>query len=200
MSNASATASLVGSPRARGGVALLIVDMISCWTFPDADKLLPNAQTIARPVAALKTRCRRDGVPVIYANDNQGQWRSDFRELIAKARETDGPGALITELLHPDTNDYFVLKPKHSAFFCTPLELLLHSLRVDTLWIAGVATDQCVLVTAEEGRMRNLETVVPRDCVATQTSERQRRALDHFNEVMNVKTTVSTHLRTSGAR
>lgn len=176
--------------------ALLIVDMISCWDFPDAEKLLPHGQAIAPRIASLKARCRRGGVPVIYANDNQGQRRSDFREVVSRASVPGRPGEGIANALHPDADDYFVLKPKHSAFYLTPLEMLLLSLRINRLWIAGVATDQCVLVTAEDARMRNLEVVVPQDCVATQTAHRQRRALEHLSEVMKVRTTPSTHLRT----
>lgn len=47
--------------RAAGGQALLIIDMISCWDFPDADKLLPGAVAIAPAIAAFKQRCGRAG-------------------------------------------------------------------------------------------------------------------------------------------
>lgn len=78
---------------------------------------------------------------MIYANDNAGRWRSDFRTLIAEATRAGGPGGEIAELLAPDEDDYFLLKPKQSAFFGTPLELLLQHLKVDRLLLTGVASD-----------------------------------------------------------
>jgi nicotinamidase-related amidase len=181
--------------RAVGATALLIVDMISCWDFPDARTLLPQALRIAPRIAALKARCHRAGVPVVYANDNRGQWRSDFRHLVDAALHAPGLGQEIARALAPDDDDYFVLKPKHSAFFATPLHLLLQHLEVRRLLIAGVASDQCVTHSAVDARMRDFDVIVPGDCVASHTAARNRRALQHFDEALNVPTTPSTKLR-----
>ena len=175
--------------------ALLIVDMISCWDFPDAEKLLPGALAITPALRRLKARCVRAGLPVIYANDNLGRWRSDFRTLVDESLACAGPGAQITTALHPQASDYFVLKPKHSAFFCTPMELLLAHVKVDRLVVVGVASDQCVMTTVAEARMRDFEVVVPEDCVASQSSARNAAALRQFREVHALKTTSSRRLR-----
>lgn len=174
---------------ATGQTALLIIDMISCWDFPDAEKLLAGTLEITPAVAALKARCRDADVPVIYGNDNHGRWRSDFATLVRQSRECGGEGARITTALAPDPDDYFVLKPKHSAFFSTPLELLLRDLGVRRVLLAGVASDQCVLVTAAEARMRDLDVVVPRDCVASQSAKRNAAAIEHYDAVLKVETT-----------
>jgi len=176
------------------GAALLIVDMISCWDFPDADKLTPAALALAPHIAELKQRCRRSGMPVVYCNDNRGRWRSDFRQLISLARRAGGAPAAITRQLLPDGEDYFVLKPKHSGFFCTPLELLLHELKVRRLLVTGVASDQCILVTASEARMRNFEVIVPSDCVASQSPERNDIVLRQFRETHKLKTPLAADL------
>jgi len=175
--------------------ALLIVDMISRWDFPDAEPLLRHAVPIAPRIAALKRRCLASGVPVIYANDNRGHWRSDFRHVVRTALDQPGRGADIARQLEPSEEDYFVLKPRHSAFFATPLEILLDVLGTRRLIVAGVSSDQCVLHTAADARMRNLEVVVPRDCVATQSPARHRRALAHFEEVLAVKTSPGRSIR-----
>lgn len=99
----------------RGVPVLLITDMISTWNFPDAEKLLPSARAIAPSIARLKARCRAQGVPVVYANDNLGRWRSDLHGLVDRSLTAGGPGAAVTRLLAPDAEDYVVLKPKHSA-------------------------------------------------------------------------------------
>jgi nicotinamidase-related amidase len=166
--------------------ALLIIDMISDWAFPDAQRLLPRAERIAPAIAALKRRCREAGVPVIYANDNRGRWRSDFRQVVEWSLQ--GPGAGITRALMPDDHDYFVLKPKHSAFFGTPLDLLLRNLEVDRLVLTGVATDQCIVTTAVDARMRDYDVEAPSDCTATQSDEREARMLAHFAEALCVPT------------
>src|SRR5689334_4379090 len=109
--------------RATGGpTALLIIDMISDWDFPDADGLLPQAMRIASAIAALANRFRTGQMPVIYANDNHGRWRSDFRQVVAAALNGKGGGAEIARALAPRPDDYFVLKPKHSSFHATPLD------------------------------------------------------------------------------
>ena len=180
--------------------ALLIVDMISGWDFPDAAPLLRQASPIAPCIASLKKRCLASGVPVIYANDNRGQWRSDFRHVVRAALDQKGAGAAITRQLEPSDDDYFVLKPRHSAFYATPLDILLAVLGTRRLIVAGVSSDQCVLQTAADARMRNLEVVVPRDCVATQSAARNRRAITHFEEVLSVKTSPSRSVRLGGAR
>lgn len=108
---------------------LLILDMISCWDFPGAPALLRAAARVAPAIARLKRRCVKTGVPVIYANDNSGQWRSDFKFVVQESLQSSVLGAQITRQLKPRSDDYFVLKPKHSAFFATPLEILLDHLR-----------------------------------------------------------------------
>ena len=178
--------------------ALLIIDMISDWAFPNAQDLLPRAEAIAPGIAALKRRCRAFGVPVIYANDNRGHWRSDFRKVVKWSLQ--GPGAGITRALMPDDHDYFLLKPKHSAFFCTPLDLLLKNLKVDRLLLTGVATDQCIVTTAVDARMRDDEVEAPADCTATQSDERDARMLAHFAEALCVPTTPSADVAFEKAR
>lgn len=181
--------------RAAGATAFLILDMISDWQFPDAEKLMPRALAVAPHVAALKARCRRAGVPVIYGNDNHGRWRSDLRQLVESSLSRGGAGARLTALLAPSDDDYFVLKPKHSAFFGTPLDLLLQHLGVRRLLLAGVASDQCVMATALDARMRDYEVLVVGDCVASQTAARNRKALDHFQRALAIGTPSSAHVR-----
>ena len=179
----------------RHETVLIILDMISCWRFPDGEALERQAALIAPCLARLKRRCRDAGVPVIYANDNSGQWRSDFRFVVEESLSDESRGAAITCQLEPGAEDYFVLKPKHSAFFATPLEILLDHLRTTRLIIAGVAGDQCVLNTAVDARMRDFDVVVPSDCIASMTPDRNRRSLDHLREVLCIKTSPARTLR-----
>jgi len=97
--------------------------------------------------------------------------------------------------LAPVADDYFVLKPKHSAFFATPLELLLDHLQARRLIVTGTTTDQCVACTVADARMRDFEVVVPRDCVASMTRERNLSALAQLREALLVTTPYARHVR-----
>jgi len=112
------------TPRNKASVAVVLVDVINHFEFPDGGSLLANALQIAPKLARLTTRARRAGVPVIYVNDNFGQWRSDAKKLVAYCLQPSTPGRPFVEQLQPGDEDYFVLKPMHSAFFQTPLEIL----------------------------------------------------------------------------
>lgn len=185
---------------ANGGMALLVIDMISTWDFPDGAKLGRAALAIAPRIGALKHRAVLAGVPAIYVNDNRGRWRSEFRELVQASASESETGAAIAESLLPQEGDYSVLKPKHSAFYATPLDLLLRHLRVRTLIVTGVATDQCIVMSAAEAKMRDYDVVVPADCVASQTAARSKGALRHLAEAHGIDTSPSTRLRVPGAR
>lgn len=168
--------------------AVLLIDVINDLEFDGGAKLLRPGLAAARRTARLVSRARERGVPIIYANDNFGRWRSDFREVVEHCLHDDVRGRPIVELLHPEPNDYFVLKPKHSAFFSTTLETLLKYLETRRLIIAGFATDVCVLLTAGDAYLRDFEVVVPRDCSATKSREENRKALAYMQRVFHADT------------
>jgi len=180
---------------AGGGMALLVIDMISTWDFEGAEKIVAAAVAIAPHIGTLKRRCVRAGVPVVYVNDNRGRWRSEFSELVRISIAESRTGAAIAKHLQPGDGDYSVLKPKHSAFYATPLDLLLRHLRVNRLLITGVASDQCIVMSAAEARMRDYDVVVPRDCIADQTPARTARALRHLADAHGIETTPSARVR-----
>lgn len=168
--------------------ALLVIDMVSTWEFDDAEPLREAAAFITPAVAALRMRCREAGVPVIYANDNHGHWRSDWHHLMDSALQAGGQGAWIARELMPAADDYFVLKPMHSAFFATPLQLLLQHLEVGRLILTGVSSDQCVLATALTAKMEGYAVCIPTDAVATQTAQRAEAAVRYFEDVLRLQT------------
>jgi nicotinamidase-related amidase len=113
--------------------ALLIIDMINEFSFPDAATMFPAIISLAERIAALKRRVKAAGFPLIYVNDNFGKWQSDFRKLVIRCLEEPCRGQEVTKLLRPEEDDYFVLKPRHSGFYATPLELLLTCLKAKRL-------------------------------------------------------------------
>lgn len=195
---ASSQPTSLHEPQDEGGTVLLIIDMVSTWDYPDAAPMLRGAVAIAPAIARLKSRCRAAGVPVVYANDNQGRWRSDWHGLMHDAIAAGGAGAGIARQLAPDDDDYFVLKPMHSAFFATPLQLLLESLRARRLLLTGVSADQCVLATAQAAHMHRYEMVAPRDAIAAPTPHRTRAVLRYFDDVLQLRTTPAARIRLQG--
>ena len=185
---------------AAGGTALLVVDMISSGDFEEAAPLARAALAIAPRIGALKRRCLRAGVPVVFVNDNRGRWRSEFRELVRASIAESAAGAAIAEQLRPGDDDYAVLKPKHSAFYATPLDLLLRHLRVRRIVVTGVASDQCVILSAAEARMRDYDVVVPRDCVGAPSAARTAAALRQLAESHRIATPLSARLRLPAGR
>ena len=175
--------------------ALILIDVINDFAFPKAGALLRYALRAAEHIAALKKRARRARVPVIYANDNFGQWRSDFRQQIEHCLEKGRRGRKIVELLRPAEDDYFVLKPMHSGFFSTTLEVLLERLEVQRLILVGFAADICVLYTANDAYMRDFNVAVPSDCVASETKRQYRFALEHIDQRLKADTRTSDKIQ-----
>jgi nicotinamidase-related amidase len=186
------------SKKSRGkGNALVLIDVINDFDFPLAEALLRYALPAAKRIAALKERARRARIPAIYANDNFGQWRSDFHQQIEHCLEKGGRGSQIVELLRPDDDDYFVLKPMHSGFFSTTLEVLLERLEAERLILVGFAADICVLYTANDAYMRGFKVAVPSDCVASETKRQCRFALEHMSKRLKADTKKSDKVRFS---
>jgi nicotinamidase-related amidase len=175
-------------------VALLLIDMINDFEFEDGEKLFKYAQPAAQRIAELKRRCKALGIPVIYVNDNWGRWQSNLDKLVEHVVEDDVRGRPVGELLQPDADDYFVLKPKQSGFFATTLETLLEYLKARTLILTGVAGDMCVLFTANDAYMRDYKLVIPADCIASNDEEANRRALTFFESILKADTTPSCDL------
>ena len=176
---------LHGNAPDESDVALLLIDVINDLEFEGGDRLLPQALVMARHLADLAARARRAGVPVIYANDNFGRWRSDFGVLLARVLGEDVRGRPIAERLRPGPDDYVVLKPKHSAFFSTTLDLLLRYLKARRLVLGGLTGDRCVLFTASDAYLRDFELVVPSDGVASIDRRANRRALAQMRTLLH---------------
>jgi nicotinamidase-related amidase len=176
---------LHGSAADIAPVALLLIDVINDLEFDGGDALLGPAVAMADRLAALKRRARALGIPAIYVNDNFGRWQSDFRKLLAHCLEPGVRGRPLAERLAPGDDDYFVLKPKHSGFYSTTLELLLAYLDVYTVIVTGLTATTCVLFTAADAYMRDLRVVVPADCVASIDPSDTPTALGLMREVLH---------------
>lgn len=174
---------------------LILIDVINDLAFPAGRQLLRRALPAARRIVRLKARARAANVPVIYVNDNFGRWRSDFRQQVEHCLRKDCLGRELALLLAPEREDYFVLKPKHSGFHSTTLDILLKSLRSDTLVLTGFAGDICVLYTANDAYMRDYHIMVPADCIASETTAANSHALSQMRTNLKANVCSSRAIR-----
>jgi nicotinamidase-related amidase len=172
------------SALAASPTVLVLVDFINPLDFDGADALAPSALAAAAATAQLRRHAAHAGVQTIYANDNYGLWRSDFKALWSRCRARPGAAGQLARRLEPRRRDLTILKPRHSAFYSTPLELLLRQLRCKRLVIAGIAADNCVLFTAMDAYLRGYALWVPQDCVAAETEDGKQGALQHMHRVL----------------
>lgn len=185
---------LHGNVPDQSGIALLIVDVINDLEFPDNEHLVRHSVRLSDSILRLKRRCKSLGIPAIYVNDNRGRWRSDLQEVLRVAGRKDAPGREMVEKLKPALEDYVILKPRHSAFFATPLEMILQYLGAHTVILTGITTNACILISAGDVFLRGYRLFVPSDCVAALTQEAQEEALRIMSENYSADTRVSSEL------
>jgi len=176
-----------GSRAKRSRTALVLVDVINHMDFTDGSLLAREAEPIAPSLLRLRSAAHRAGCPVIYANDNFGDWCATSREIVTFCQRGRNGGAF-TRRVRPLKNDLFVLKARNSAFYCTSLEPLLEAFGVRTLVLGGLTADNCVLFTAHDAYLRGLRLVVPEDGVAAVHREATERALQQMRAVLKART------------
>ncbi len=175
-------------------VALLLIDVINTLDFPGNEEIVGRVGPMAQRIADLKRRAKALGIPAIYVNDNFGRWRSDRRALLDHALSSESQGRAMVAALRPEDDDYFVLKPKHSAFFSTTLDTLLAYLGARTLILTGVAGNICVFFSANDAYMRDYGLVIPEDCIASNTVAENDHALDQMRRLLRADTTRAADL------
>jgi nicotinamidase-related amidase len=178
--------------------ALLILDMISDFEFEDGDKLFPQALDAAPAIADLKRKAKEGDAAVIYVNDNYGRWNEDFHSYTRNVREKSKKGRRIIDLIEPEPDDMFVLKPQRSGFYATPLGVLLLSMGTSRVIIAGVTTDICVLFTAHDAYMRGFSVCVPADASAAVKPAHHRRALKFLERIADADIGESSKVKFNG--
>lgn len=183
-----ATENLHGEQLDRSAVALVIIDVVNDLDFPEGKQLLPAALAAVQRIAELRRRAKQCSIPVIFANDNFGRWRSDFPAQIEHCLEPESLGRPLLEHVRPGRDDYFVLKPRPSAFFGTTLEILLKHLGTKTLILTGLTGSHCVWFTAMDAYLREFKLIVPADCTASVTEEDNVSCLGHMQKTLKADT------------
>ena len=190
----SARDNVAANPSDTCDVALLLIDVINDFEYPGGEALFKNALPAARRIAALKRNAQQHHIPVVYVNDNFGKWRAERSQLVRHCVDDGVRGEPIVRLLAPEESDYLVLKPRHSGFYQTPLDLLLTYLKARALILAGFAGDICVLLTAANAFLRDFRLFIPGDCSASQDNAENEHFLRYAARVLDADTTHSPDL------
>ena len=165
--------------------ALLLVDVINDFRHEDGEALLVSFRR--RHEGLRKALARSRGViPVVYANDDWGRWDGDAPGLVRDAVE-NGLGGDLVAAIAPVEGDRIVLKPRYSAFDSTPLEILLRSLEVERLLLAGTATEMCVTQTAIAARELGYKVSVLTGACACVDERLEAIALEYLREIVGAR-------------
>ncbi len=184
-----------GVAPAAANTAVIVLDMISDFRFEDGERIRGRALEIKSALAELTSRAQKAGVPVIFVNDNFGKWTEDFGTFVDSVKTASAESRQLVEQIGPKPGDYHILKPQRSAFYATPLEVLLLTLQVRHLVLTGVTTDICVLFTAHDAYMRGFRISVPSDCTAALENEHHSTAIDLLERVVHAEIKLGSDVR-----
>lgn len=183
----------------RSSTVLLLVDFINPLRFPGSEEIAGSAIQAAQCAAALRRRLAPDGVRAVYANDNYGRWTSDIQALWKSCVALPGAAGQMAKIMAPKAKDLSLLKPRHSAFYATALDILLQQLHCKRLIVTGLAADSCVLFSAMDAYLRGYAVWVPADCVAAESDEARDGALELMARVLKADVRPSTRGKVRGS-
>jgi nicotinamidase-related amidase len=157
--------------------ALLIIDMQNDFVADGAPLRVKNAGRITGTVQTALETFRRHRLPVFHVvrvhrkdgSDVEIFRRDLFRRTPFAVEGTHG--AAVIEELKPADGEYIIRKSRMSAFMSTDLDLVLRSLGVDTIYVAGIQTPNCIRTTVYDGFALNYRTFLIEDAVAAQSDE-----------------------------
>jgi ureidoacrylate peracid hydrolase len=170
--------------------ALLVIDMQNYFMAPGQQFETPAARAVVPNVNRLAAALRRAGGLVVWVqNAADAAWGS-YAERYRPEQWARRIGALTPGdfgyALWPDLEvrpeDERVVKTRFSPFIAgsSDLEARLRRRGVDTLIIAGVATNICCETTARDAMMRGFRTLMVADGCAAPNDAEHAAALDAF--------------------
>lgn len=180
--------------------ALLAVNMQNVWLVPDAPFDANHAAASVLPqVNRLAQTLRSRGGLVIWlqmttgATGTPSYWSTYFDNFISDENRTEAVAALLQDsplhaLYHGvDRRPEDLVLPKYrfSAFAHNPhdLDALLRARGIDTVLVAGTATNICCELTVRDAMMRDFRTFMPHDGVVAPSREAHETGLRSVAQV-----------------
>lgn len=147
-----------------GSSALIVIDMLNPYDHDDADELAAQVERIVDPLRRLIDGTRESDAELVWVNDNYGDFAAGRDQLVERALRGRHPE--LVEPIVPGEGCDLLQKIRHSAFYSTSLEYLLHRREVTQLILTGQVTEQCILYSALDAYVRHYSVCVPSDAVA----------------------------------
>lgn len=166
-------------------IATVIVDMLNPYDHEDGEDLAAQVKDRIEPMQALITATQDAGAELVYANDNFDDFTANSEDL--KRAALDGRHPELIEPILPPEGALFVEKVRHSAFYESSLNHLLHIKEVETIVLAGQVTEQCILYTALDAYIRGFHLRVVRDACAPLDDELGNAALEMMKRNMRAE-------------
>lgn len=161
--------------------ALLIIDMVKDY-FDDTQNLplTQFAREIIDPINRLIVTFRKEGWPVVFSTDSFKRDDFFFTSKMKPHAITGTVGAEVIEALDKKPEDYWLPKPRMSAFFKTGLENWLLEKGVTVCAVAGIATPYCVLTTVLDAVNHDFKAVLLEDCATAATPDAHQRTIETY--------------------
>ncbi|MBN1167762.1 MAG: cysteine hydrolase [Methanospirillaceae archaeon] len=156
---------------------LCIIDMQNDFIGPEAPLPIPGALAVIPQIQSVLSHFRDQKLPVVHIQRIHRRDGSDVeltrRELFLKTpfAVEETKGAAIIDDLAPLPGEYLIRKTRMSSFIATDLDILLRSIGIDTMYITGIQTPNCIRATAFDALAYNYLPVLVRDAIGAQTEE-----------------------------
>jgi len=174
--------------------ALLVIDLQNYFLKPGAQGETASARAIVPTVNELAAGLRSRGGQVIWIRNGTAGTRqswSTFHECLMTPErqqrrysemQPDGDGFEFWHALDIRPGDGQLEKKRFSAFIqgSSPILDYLHDRTIDTVLIAGTATNVCCESTARDAMMLNFKTIMVSDALAARSDELHAASLTAF--------------------
>lgn len=163
--------------------ALLIIDMVKD-NFDESRNLsiTPFAKKIIAPINGLIEKFRDQGWPVVFSTDAFRQEDFIFKGRMQPHSLAGTRGAEVVDGLDMRDQDFWLPKPRFSAFFNTGLEDWLHERKVSLCAVGGISTHFCVLTTVMDAICHDFKAVLLEDCSAAPSENVHEQTLNGYRD------------------
>lgn len=161
--------------------ALLIIDMVKDYFDPAHRLPLTDlAQPIIPRINKLSAMFREQGWPVVFSTDAFQPDDFFFTGKMTPHAIAGTVGAEVIEALDRESQDYWLPKPRMSAFFATGLEHWLRERGATLCAVGGLATPYCVLTSVLDAICHNFKGVLLEDCSAAASQKAHDQTCDIY--------------------
>lgn len=170
----------------------LVVDVQNDFVHPKGSAGL-RGEEVSAAIAAVPRlvrfidAARSVSLPIVYVKTTHSQWtdtpswvyRRSQQKSLSTCREGTW-GAEFYEGISPLPEERVVIKHRYSAFINTDLNTVLKARGIQSVLVAGVATNVCVETTARDAYMYDYYVTVVEDCSAAYDATLHANTLENI--------------------